>query len=443
MFKRLSLKLNSFRSKKVIKNLLLVSFITLFINGLGFIKETVVASHFGLSLVLDTFFIAILIPGFISNVFIGAYKSVFIPNYILELKNGNNKGAFQTTSFIITMLICLVFIIIAYLATDIYLELLFPGKTESYYLLVKQQFYILLPCIFFWGFSSLISGLLYVDEEYKFSSFSGIFTPLSILSCIFFLSGVFGNMVLAWGTFIGSLLGLIFILTVALKKDLISLGKLDSKNKNIQMTFQQLPAKISSGVLTGLNSIVDQFFAAQLVVGSIAAINYGLKIPAFIVGLLVIAFSNVLLPYFTKAIIENKQKAYQTLFKTLKWVFLGVLVCSAIGIILSHDVVALLFERKEFTSEDTKKVATIQQIFLAYIPFTISGMIMVNFLTSINKNSIMAYISLAALILNIILDYILMQYYGIYGIALCTTIVVILKNIAMFIYLKKQKNNTA
>ena len=66
------------------------------------------------------------------------------------------------------------------------------------------------------------------------------------------------------------------------------------------MLFKQVPAKLTSGVLTGANDVIDHHFAAQLFIGSIAALNYGIKIPMFFIALIVMALGNVLLPYFSK-----------------------------------------------------------------------------------------------------------------------------------------------
>ena len=434
---------NRLKNNLVVQNLVLVSGITFLIKGVGFFKETIVAANFGLSELLDTFYIAILVPSLISNIFLGAYKSVFIPNYIAEMKIKGDKGSFQATSFLITVVISIIFMGIAYLSTDTFLEELYPGHTSSYYSLVKQQFYVLLPCVIFWGLSSLIGGLLNIANEYRLSTSGGIFTPLAIIVCLVFFKDALGNQVLATGTLIGAVLGLLYFLFIGLSKKILFYGIPDFQNNNIKILFSQIPAKVSASLLTGLNSVVDQFFAAQLVIGSIAALNYGLKIPAFLTGLLVIAITNVLLPHFSRSILENRKKTFNSLFKTLKIVFGTVAGLVLIGIIVSHDLVAFLFERKEFDSEDTKIVAQIQQIFLVYLPFSISGMIMVNFLTSINKNAIMAYISLIALILNIILDYIFMQYYGIWGIALCTTVISVLKNVTMFIYIHRLNKMTS
>ncbi|PCJ95917.1 MAG: virulence factor MviN [Flavobacteriaceae bacterium] len=418
----------------MVKNLLLVGGITLVIKFFGFYKETLVASSFGLSNVLDTFFIAVLIPGFIQSVFLGAFKNVFIPNYIAELKTGRKISSFQATGFLITGFISFIFVIIAYLFTDVYLDVFFSGHTEEYYELIKSQFYYLAPCIFFWGFSSLLSGLLNISGEFKYSSLPAIFVPIVIVVCLFFFKENLGNNLLAIGTLIGSILAFLSLLITASRKKIISISYPDFKNKNVQLMLKQVPAKVSSGFLTGMNGIVDQFFAAQLVVGSVAAINYGLKMPAFLIGILVIALTNVLLPEFSSLIIENKKKAYRMFFKILKILFLGATFFALSGVFLSDFLVELFFQRKQFTSEDTQIVSSIQKIFLIYTPFTICGMVIVSFLTSMNKNAIMAYISLGAVLLNIVLDYILIRYFGILGIAICTTIVVILKNLFLLFF---------
>lgn len=423
--------------------MVLVGSITLFVKGIGFFKETLVASNFGLSIVLDTFFIAYLIPGFIQNVFLESFKSVFIPNYIAELKSGNDMASFQGLGFLTTGLIALVFSVLAILVTDIYLQVFFAGKDMAYYALVKEQFYYVVPCIFLWGFSSLLSGLLNVNEEFRFSSFESIFIPIAIIFCLFFLKEELGNMLLAIGTLIGSILSFLYLLCVCWYKDILKLSLPDFRNINAMIMFKQIPAKIASSVFAGMHNVVDQFFAVQLAIGSISALNYALKIPAFAIGIIVIAMNNVLLPHFSKLVLIDTQNAYNQLYKMLKIIFIGSAVIAIIGILTSDFFVTLFFERKEFTENDAKLVATLQKIILIYIPFKISGMLLVNFLTSINKNNYMAIVSFASIVLNIVLNVILIKTLGIFGIVWATTIVVILRNLVLFRFTISQKNKTS
>ena len=432
--------LGQLKRNSVFKNILLVGGITLCIKFLGFYKETVVAANFGLSLTLDTFFIAMLVPGFIQHVFLGAFKNVFIPNYIAESKTENELASFQGTGFLATGLISLVFVLIAYLFTDTYLEVFFTGHEDEYYRLIKLQFHILLPCVFFWGFSSLLSGLLIINEEFTYSSFEGVFIPIPIILCLLFFKDTLGNTVLAVGTLIGTICSFFYLLFVCIRKRILKISYPDFKNENARFMFKQIPAKVSSGFLTGMNGVVDQFFAAQLVIGSVAAINYGLKIPAFLIGILVIALTNVLLPKFSKMILEDRENAYKFFFKIIKLLFISAAFFSILGIFLSDFLVELFFQRNEFSAEDTIIVSKIQKIFLVYTPFAICGMVVVSFLTSMNKNAIMAYVSLGAVIANVILDYIFIKYFGVFGIALCTTMVVVIKNIFLLYFVARTRH---
>lgn len=420
-----------------ITNVITVAVTTLIVSGLGFLKEIVIADSFGLSELIDTFYIAILVPSFISGVFLGSFQSVFIPNYVSELKTGNRIGAFQSTSFLLTIGVAILFLILAFLFTDTYLEVLYKGHTESYYELIKKQFYFVAPCILFWGFSSLINGLLTIDDEFKFSSISAIFTPITIIICLFFFKESLGDVVLAVGTLIGSLLNFIFILVVAVKRGIIHLEKPDFKSDNVVILFRQLPAKLSSSLLSGINPLIDQYFSQQLIIGSIAALGYGIKIPMFAIGIVGAALGNVLLPYFSKYAIDHSEDAFNKLRQILKYLILGSLVVVVIGVLLSHPIISLLFERNAFTSDNTDVVAKVQQMYLLQIPSYVTGLVMVKFLTSINRNNIMVITSIIGLLLNIILNYVLIDIMGVYGLALATSLVSIMNSIILYIYISK------
>src|SRR5690606_25281133 len=200
--------------------------------------------------------------------------------------------------------------------------------------------------------------------------------------------------------------------------------------------------KVASSFLTAMNNYIDQFFAAQLVIGSIAALNYGIKIPAFAISIVITALGSVLLPHFSRLVTENLESAYQHLFKILKWVVLLSAIFVVIGIFTSDFIIELLFERNEFTHDDTLKVSLIQKITLAYVPFYLCTLIIVRFLTSINKNKFMAWVSFLNLITNNILNIILIKRFGVYGLALSTTLVLISSSDFYFGYTYKQYKKT-
>ena len=149
--------------------------------------------------------------------------------------------------------------------------------------------------------------------------------------------------------------------------------------------------------------------------------------------------SKVLLPHFSKLVIEDKKLAFDKVFFAIKKLFIITSIAAVFIIIISPWLIEFLFERGEFTSKNTETVSYLQIIFLIYAPFTVSGMVLVNFLTSINENNFMAKVALIAVIINLILDFIFIKYYGVFGIALCTTTVFIVRAIILYRYTLKLK----
>jgi putative peptidoglycan lipid II flippase len=441
----LFIKKNIDRIKLILKNgtivnVIIVSLATLIVKGLGFAKEIVIADYYGLSELVDTFYIAILIPSFIDNVFLGGYKSVFIPNYVRELKTGKNIGAFQSSSFIVTLGSAILFCLLSILVTDIYLEFLFKGHTPEYYHLIKSQFYYILPSILFWGLSSLLSGILNIDNEFKLSTLSYVFTPISIMICLFFFREQLGIIVLAFGTLIGAIINFAFLLFICLKRNLVQIKRPTFKSKNTVEMFKQIPTKLSANIITGLNGIVDQYFAAKLMIGSIAALNYGIKIPMFSIGIVTIALGNVLLPYFSRKATEDRDETFIKLQKILKLILIGSSIVALILILFSPVLISIIFEHNAFTPNDTVIVSRIQQMYLIQVPVYIMSIILVRFLESINKNKFMVYVAIICLTLNVGLNYILIETLGVYGLALATSIVAIVNSLLLYWYVTKIRN---
>lgn len=420
----------------LISNILLVGGIALLVKIISFFKESIVASLFGLSELLDTYYIAVLIPTFVQNVFLGAFKNMFIPNYVIELSTTKQKGSFQSFTFLSITVLVVILALLAFIFVHFFLENVFPNHDEAFYQLIRNQFYIVIPCLFFWGYSGFLSGLLEIKNKFFASSMSQFLGPVTIILCLTLFRSVFGDLVLAWSLTISSFTGFTYLLIMSLVQKTLQFNSIKI-NKNIALMLKQYPPKVTSSLLTGINPFVDKFFAAQLVVGSISAIAYGTKIPAFTVAILILAIGNVLLPHFSKIINQDLEKAFNLLFKTLKIVFSFGVGAALITIIFSNDIIRILFERNEFSPENTLVVAKIQRIALVYVPFYLCTLICVKFLTAFNKNKFMAWTSLWNLILNLTLNFILVKYYAVYGLVLSTTIVYITASIIYVTYTYK------
>tara|TARA_R110000765_G_scaffold168384_3_gene273404 strand:+ start:21191 stop:22549 length:1359 start_codon:yes stop_codon:yes gene_type:complete len=416
-------------------NMLIVGGVSILVKGISFYKEILIAETYGVSELLDTFLIAVLIPSFIQNVFIDAYGSVFIPNYLLEKKFNSHTGSFQSSSFIITLTIGMFMILLTYLFIDFYLISLFPGHDNTYYELIKIQIWIILPCMLLWAISSLISGLLMADNKFLLSSINAIFIPLGIVGCLFFQE-ILMEKTLALGMLIGSLLSTLYLIIIGKKKNLLLFDKPDFKSENMIVLLKQIPAKVSSGLINGVNPMVDQYFSAQMAVGAIAALNYGYKIPMVAISLISVPLGSAILPYFSNKATGNFKDLYKNLLKILKVSIISTAIITILMIFLSKTIVELFFERGAFSSQNTVLVYVIQQMYLIQIPFYVVGIIMNKYLTAINKNNFLVISSIVSLLLNIILNYTLIEIMGIKGLALATSLVSLINALIIYLYIK-------
>ncbi|NYJ28039.1 murein biosynthesis integral membrane protein MurJ [Allomuricauda sp. ARW1Y1] len=421
----------------LLSNMLTVGIVSLLVKGVSFFKEILIADTYGISELLDTYLIASLIPTFIQSVFLNSYGSVFIPNYVQEKESKKHMGAFQSSSFLITILLALLMIGITYIGIDIYLESLFPGHNSTYYELIKTQLWVILPSILFWGISSLITGLLMIEDEFFYSSLNNLFVPIVTIVLLLLFQQQLQEITLALGMLSGSILSCVYLVIVGIKKKVIFLKKPDFKSKNIRVLLSQVPAKISSGLINGVNPMVDQYFSAQLAIGAIAALNYGYKIPIVTISLISASIGNTLLPYFSKKVLEGKKKLYEYLQSVLGKILILMSIIALVLIFLSKFIVAIFFERGAFTSQDTEQVYVIQQMFLLQLPFYVTGIVMNKYLTALNKNNFLVLSSLVSLALNIILNYILMELMGTKGLALATSLVSLGNSTVIYLYIKK------
>ncbi|MCV6628468.1 MAG: polysaccharide biosynthesis C-terminal domain-containing protein [Flavobacteriaceae bacterium] len=426
-------KLKQYLKNPLIVNLLIVGGITLGVKILGMFKEMQVGSSFGMGQFLDTYALAVLIPTFIESVFIGAIRNIFIPNYIEELRNKGNIKGFQSLVLLIIVGICLFFIGILFFSSQYFLPSIFPDHELAFYALIHKQLLVLLPCILLWGLDSYLSALLEIKQKFLFSSVSAAYIAIVTLLCLYFFRDVMGDYVLVGSMLIGTFFSFIHLLSGNLYWKLLHFGPI-KLNNNMRVMLQQLPAKTISGLLTAVNPVVDQFFASSLVAGSVIALSYGEKIPAFMISIAMIALGKVLLPHFSELVTENIHKAYRELFRILKITFLLSMVLVVGLVLLSEPIIQLLFERNEFTTEDTAIVSKIQMLLLLHVPFFLLTRILVNFLTSINKNSFMAWAAFITVFTNFILNYLLIDSMQVYGLALSTSLVLILNSLLFLWY---------
>jgi putative peptidoglycan lipid II flippase len=135
------------------------------------------------------------------------------------------------------------------------------------------------------------------------------------------------------------------------------------------------------------------------------------------------AIGTVILPYFSKLVATEDWEGLRHTLRTYTRLILAVAIpTTMLLIVLSRPIVSLLFERGEFTSQDSHAVARVLATYSLLIPIETVALLMSRVLVSMQIGRVMVLASVGIFIANIITDYVLKGIIGIQGIALATVL---------------------
>ncbi|TCS73722.1 murein biosynthesis integral membrane protein MurJ [Effusibacillus lacus] len=438
------------RQKSILRRMfdtsLVVGILTVGIKIALFIKELVIAYHFGTSDVLDAYLIAYTIPAFAVNLIAGSFNAALIPTYI-QVQESENRAEVQKlfSNVVVLSFLLLVFVtLVLGISAPYILSIIGSGFTREKLALTQNIFYFLLPTIAITGVTTIWAAVLNASERFVLSSLVPILTPLVTVAIIIFFGSEWGIYTLALGTIVGSLFEVMF-LGFGLKQQRLSLRpKWYGTNTATKQVITQYLPMIAGAFLMGSTGIIDQSMATMLNSGSVSVLNYGNKIVAAILSTCSTVISIVVLPYFSKMVASNNWTGIKSTLMLYAKIVIGISIpLTIILIYFSDSLVELLYERGAFTNEDTRMVANVQAMYFLQIPFYILGIVMVRLISAFKANQILMKGAIISLILNIVFNYLFMNWMGIAGIALSTSVVYLVSFIYLLSMLLKLLRRTA
>jgi putative peptidoglycan lipid II flippase len=177
-------------------------------------------------------------------------------------------------------------------------------------------------------------------------------------------------------------------------------------------------------LLMSSSAVVDQSMAASLGSGNVSLLSYGGKIVALVLAVVAVSLSTVLLPRFARLIAAGGwDELHRTLGGYVKLILIGSLPVVAALALLAEPMIRLLFERGAFTPETTAAAARVQLYLSLQVPFYVLAVLGARVLSAMDGNQIVLRIAVLSLALNVAGDYVLMQWFGVDGIAMATSLV--------------------
>jgi putative peptidoglycan lipid II flippase len=286
-----------------------------------------------------------------------------------------------------------------------------------------QLFYGLLPVVLITGIATNCTAVLNTFDRFALPALAQVATPAAIIAGALLLGPRVGIWAMVYATLAGAL---IHALIVAWMMDShgyrLRLRWYGMTDATREVAYQYGPVLLSSVVASG-GLLVDQSMAAMLPAGSVSALVYANRFVSVVLTLLAGAVSTAVVPYFSRMIAVKDWAGCRYTVRT--WVRLTALVSAPIaaGLILgAHLLIRVTFQHGVFGPHDTAVVTPVLAMYALQIPFFVCSRVFYRFLVAMRRTDLIFYCGTLNLGLDIVLNLILMRWFGVAGIALATSL---------------------
>ncbi|GGY07650.1 murein biosynthesis integral membrane protein MurJ [Paludibacterium paludis] len=355
----------------LLKVLVSVSGMTMVSRILGFARDAIVARVFGAGMDTDAFFTAFKLPNMLRRIFAeGAFSQAFVP-ILGEYKHTRSEeetrqfvamvtGALGAVLFVITALCMLGAPAILWLTAPGFFSN--PGKAELTISLLRVTF----PYILFISLASLAGSVLNSWNRFSVPAFTPTFLNLSFIVFALGFTRYFHPpvMVLAWATFAGGLIQLVWQFPFLKKIGMLPMPRLCLSNEAVWRVIRQMGPAILGVSVAQVSLVINSNIASFLKQGSVSWMYYADRLMEFPTGVLGVALGTILLPSLSKHAARDSSEAFSALLDWGIRLTLLLAVPATVGLgVLSAPLVKTLFMYGKFNHHDALMT---QQALIAY-----------------------------------------------------------------------------
>lgn len=379
----------------------------------GFVRDLLTASILGANIYSDMFFVAFKLPNLFRRIFAeGAFTQSFLPSFT----SSKHKSYFALSIFLRFFTVLLILSVFVTIFDTFFTKLIAYGFDEK---LIKEaaplvaiNFYYLLLifCVTF------LSTLLQYKNHFATTAFSTALLNISLIFALLYSKGMPAKIIvyyMSYAVVAGGILQL-FTHIIAIKK----LGLLKifvygfeaiKRKKRDKQEINHFYKLFFHGVLGNstaqISAFLDTFLATFLYSGAVSYLYYANRIFQLPLALFAIAVSVAIFPKVARYLKNNDTNNAHQMIKKSFWILAYLLSFSAIGgIMLSKEIIWLLFQRGAFSADDTAKSAMVLSMYMiGLLPFGLSKIFSL-WLYSMHKQKTAAKIASISLGANILLS---------------------------------------
>ncbi len=433
----------------------------------GLVRDQIMTGYYGISFETDAFTWAYFIPNLFRILFAESLiVAAFIPIYSLYIKKKRERDSLVFVNSVTNiMLICFSVIAGIIFVLSPQIGTLLSGISGNQMDIVKfvSMNRIMVFSLLILSLSGLVTGILNSHNIFTISSLAPLVMNVVTIIFVATLYSRLGIYAMAIGVMAGSVMHLLVQIPQlrtagpgyrpmpgygkkSIKDTILARLKdrftLDLKHEGVREIFSLMfPILLSLGAVQ-LNNSVDNFFALNLGAGNTTALTLSWRVANLPLGVFSVAIITVLYPLISRQAAGGDIKGIKESFSLgVREIGYMMLPATAGLVILSYPIIKVLFEHGSFSPDDTLRVSYI-------LIFHSLGLVFFGLLMIINRvfyafKNVKTPLKVASIsiLVNFLLDWILIRFMDVSGLALSTTLVALFNVVVLLFILRKKVGN--
>lgn len=391
---------------------------TLLSKLLGLLKIRIFTSLFTTDQ-LDIYFAAFRIPDLLYNILIlGGISSCFIPIFAQYWQKSKEEAwRFCNNVFSIFFLILVVLSLILGIFTPLLMKVVAPGfkgeKMDLVILLTRIMF--LSPILL--GISNIFGSLLQYFSRFLVYSLAPVMYNLGIIFGALFLGPKIGIVGLAFGVVFGALLHLLIQLPSVILVGFRFKPVFDFFHRGLRKLLKMMVPRTIGLFAQQVNLIIITALASTLLAGSISIFNIANDIQFIPISLFGISFAVAAFPSLSRSFFNGQRERFvQKFASTFSQILFFTVPLSVLFFILRAQLVRIIAGTQLFSWQDTRLTAGCLGLFSLSIFAQSLIPLLSRAFYSFQDTKTPVKISIASIILNIFLAFVLVSIFANNGI---------------------------
>jgi putative peptidoglycan lipid II flippase len=394
---------------------------------------------FGAGDVLDAYYAAFRIPDFIFNLLaVGALSAGFIPVFTKLLQKNKDEawkianGVFNCVLILLTA-VCAVLFVFAPQLTKYVVPGFAPDKLNFTINLTRVM--LLSPVLL--GLSSVFNSVLQSFKNFLIFSITPIMYNLGIIFGALVLVPYFGEIGLAYGVVLGSLLHLIIQIPSLRYHGYKYQGVLMWRDESVREIGKLIIPRTLGLAVGQINLLVTTTIASTLIAGSVAIFNLANNLQFFAVGIIGVSFAVAAFPTLSELAVQDKrEEMIDSLSRTIRQVLFFIVPLTIVFLILRAQIVRVVLGSGKFDWTDTITTADALAFFSLSLFAQSLFYLLARAFYALRDTVTPLWIAAISAGLNIILSLYLKNYLDVLGLALAFSISAIMQMALLWIMLR-------